>query len=123
MFRIARQTALRPILARCNSSGIVPQSPNYPATWSTDQRPRPPPNSNPRFEQTIYELQPNPPSAMALVAEDPIRLVNGRKAVCDGGGPLGHPKIYINLDKPGPRPCGYCGIRFEKNPEAGHGHH
>ena len=25
-----------------------------------------------------------------------------------GGGPLGHPKIYINLDKPGPHPCSYC---------------
>jgi hypothetical protein len=25
-----------------------------------------------------------------------------------GGGPLGHPKIYINLDKPGPHACTYC---------------
>lgn len=25
-----------------------------------------------------------------------------------GGGPLGHPKVYINLDKPGAHPCGYC---------------
>lgn len=24
-----------------------------------------------------------------------------------GGGPLGHPKIFINLDKEGPRACGY----------------
>ncbi|EJU02058.1 ubiquinone oxidoreductase 20 kd subunit [Dacryopinax primogenitus] len=124
MFRIARQMVLRPVLARCNSSAIIPQAPNYPSTWSADQNPRPAPTSGPRFEQVVYELQPNPPSAMALVAEDPIRLVNGRKAVCDGGGgPLGHPKIYINLDKPGPRACGYFGIRFEKNPEHGHGHH
>jgi hypothetical protein len=72
------------------------------------------------------ELQPNPLSAMELIANEPIRLVHGRKAVCDGGkstrkarlwkkililggtfspsscfpvgsGPLGHPKIYINV--------------------------
>ncbi|KAI0003684.1 hypothetical protein BJV74DRAFT_881524 [Russula compacta] len=50
---------------------------------------------------------PNPLSAMQLIANEPPRLVHGRKAVCDGGsGPLGHPKIYINLDKPGPQPCG-----------------
>ena len=33
---------------------------------------------------------------------------------CDGGGgPLGHPKVYINLDKPGPQSCPYCGLRYE----------
>lgn len=25
-----------------------------------------------------------------------------------GGGPLGHPKVYINLDASGPQACGYC---------------
>jgi len=63
----------------------VQQSPNYPTTWSTSQRPRPGPGSGPRFEQTDMELQPNPPSAMEMIAQEPIRLVNGRKAVCDGG--------------------------------------
>lgn len=66
------------------------------------------------------ELQATPFSAMAKVAEDPVRLVEGRRAACDGGepanelersvawglkliwiaaggGPLGHPKVYINL--------------------------
>lgn len=38
-----------------------------------------------RFEQTNLDLQPNAPSAMGMVAEDPVRLVNGRKASCDGG--------------------------------------
>ncbi|KAH9982904.1 hypothetical protein BGW80DRAFT_52196 [Lactifluus volemus] len=86
---------------------IVSQSPNRAATWSTDQRPRPAGQSGPQFEQTIMELQPNPLSAMELIANEPIRLVEARKAICDGGiGPLGHPKIYINLDKPGPHPCG-----------------
>jgi len=93
------------------------QSPNYPSTWSTSQTPRPGLGSGPRFEQTAMDLQPNPLSAMELIANEPIRLVHGRKAVCDGGGgPLGHPKIYINLDRPEPRACGYCGIRFEQEP-------
>ncbi|CCM06748.1 uncharacterized protein FIBRA_09043 [Fibroporia radiculosa] len=83
------------------------QAPNYPTTWSTSQRPRPHGRSGPRFEQTIMDLQPNPLSAMEMINSEPIRVVHGRKAVCDGGGgPLGHPKIFINLDKPGPRPCG-----------------
>jgi NADH dehydrogenase (ubiquinone) Fe-S protein 6 len=31
------------------------------------------------------ELQPNPLSAMELIANEPIRLVEARKAICDGG--------------------------------------
>jgi len=61
------------------------QSPNFATTWSTAQNPRPGPGSGPRFEQTDMALQPNPLSAMELVAQEPIRLVQGRKAVCDGG--------------------------------------
>ncbi|KAH6917390.1 NADH:ubiquinone oxidoreductase kDa subunit [Coprinopsis sp. MPI-PUGE-AT-0042] len=97
------------------------QAPNFPTTWSTNQRIRPTAGSSPRFEQTNMELQPTPLSAMEMIAQEPVRMVKGRKAVCDGGGgPLGHPKIYINLDKAGPKPCGYCGIRFEQEP---HHHH
>ncbi|KAK8866088.1 hypothetical protein IAR55_001239 [Kwoniella newhampshirensis] len=92
------------------------QSPNVPTTWSTGQNPKPHAFNNVRFEQTAFDFQPNAPSAMGLVNEDPVRLVNGRKAVCDGGGgALGHPKIFINLDKPGPKACGYCGIRYEQS--------
>ncbi|KAF7784311.1 hypothetical protein Agabi119p4_476 [Agaricus bisporus var. burnettii] len=91
------------------------QAPNQPTTWTASQRLRPGLGSSPRFEQTNIDLQPNPLSAMELVSQEPVRVVDGRKAVCDGGGgPLGHPKIYINLDKPGPRACGYCGLRFEQ---------
>lgn len=61
------------------------QSPNYATTWSTNQAPRPGPGSGPRFEQTDMELQPAPLSAMELIAEEPIRVVHGRKASCDGG--------------------------------------
>ena len=32
---------------------------------------------------------------------------------CNGGHPeLGHPRVYINLDKPGTHACGYCGLRY-----------
>ncbi|KAI6133057.1 ubiquinone oxidoreductase 20 kd subunit [Pisolithus croceorrhizus] len=106
-------------------SGIAPQAPNYPTPWSTNQRPRPAARSGPRFEQTAMELQPNPLSALELIANEPVRIVQGRRAVCDGGGgPLGHPKIFINLDKPGPHACGYCcsGLRFEQTIHHGYGH-
>ncbi|KAG7527597.1 hypothetical protein FFLO_06776 [Filobasidium floriforme] len=96
------------------------QAPNHPSTWSTSQNPKKHAFSGPRFEQVNFSLQPQPISAMAMVAEDPVRLVPGRKATCDGGGgALGHPKIFINLDKPGPKACGYCGVRFEQ----AHEHH
>jgi NADH dehydrogenase (ubiquinone) Fe-S protein 6 len=39
----------------------------------------------PRFEQTNMDLQPQPLSAMAMIAEEPIRLVETRIASCDGG--------------------------------------
>ncbi|KAI6132834.1 ubiquinone oxidoreductase 20 kd subunit [Pisolithus sp. B1] len=130
-------------------SGIVPQAPNYPTPWSTNQRPRPAARSGPRFEQTAMELQPNPLSALELIANEPVRIVQGRRAVCDGGGgALGHPKIFINLDKPGPHACGYvacspyhvmyealtfrlwssdallsyCGLRFEQAVHHGYEH-
>ena len=97
---------------------LPPQAPNKVERWSTMQAPRPAAASLPRFEQTDMSLQPRPLSAMQMVSEDPIRIVHGRKAVCDGGecrvtflvhltraqyprfsggGPLGHPKIFINL--------------------------
>jgi len=75
--------AVTPIPA--SPSPVANQAPNYPTTWSTSQRPRTAAQSGPRFEQTILELQPNPLSAMEMVNNEPIRVVHGRKAVCDGG--------------------------------------
>lgn len=69
------------------------QSPNYPQTWSTSQRPREDAYREARFEQTALNLQPQPYSAMDMIAQEPIRMVNGRKAVCDGG------KICLSFDK------------------------
>lgn len=67
------------------TAAVAPQAPNFATTWSTSQRPRPQAQSGPRFEQTIMELQPNPLSAMEMISREPIRVVHGRKAVCDGG--------------------------------------
>ncbi|CAG9823390.1 unnamed protein product [Phaedon cochleariae] len=55
----------------------------------------------------------NPNIAMNLIAEVPPKACKERVVYCDGGsGPTGHPKVFINLDKPGNHACGYCGLRF-----------
>ncbi|KAG6857554.1 hypothetical protein H0H87_000153 [Tephrocybe sp. NHM501043] len=66
--------------ARPQSSAPAPQAPNYPTTWSTNQQSRAAATAGARFEQTALELQPNPLSAMELIANEPVRLVHGRKA-------------------------------------------
>ncbi|XP_078395235.1 NADH dehydrogenase [ubiquinone] iron-sulfur protein 6, mitochondrial [Cetorhinus maximus] len=54
--------------------------------------------------------------AIDLVAEEPVTEVSDRVVSCDGGGgALGHPKVYINLDKDTKvGTCGYCGLRFKQ---------
>jgi uncharacterized Zn-finger protein len=40
-------------------------------------------------------------------------LVTARRVSCDGiGGPLGHPRVYIELGEDGVAECGYCDRRF-----------
>ncbi len=57
--------------------------------------------------------QVNPRWAIKLVDEIPPTPVADRFVSCNGGGgPLGHPKVFINLDAPGNHACGYCGLRF-----------
>ncbi|XP_060109615.1 NADH dehydrogenase [ubiquinone] iron-sulfur protein 6, mitochondrial [Heteronotia binoei] len=52
--------------------------------------------------------------AIDLIAEQPVTEVETRVIACDGGGgALGHPKVYINLDKDTKTgTCGYCGLQF-----------
>ena len=59
----------------------------FPAchSWSPSQTPRNVAYGNARFEQTHLEYQPQPQSAMQMIANEPTILVQGRKAVCDGG--------------------------------------
>ncbi|THK33223.1 NADH dehydrogenase [ubiquinone] iron-sulfur protein 6, mitochondrial [Diachasma alloeum] len=53
--------------------------------------------------------------AINLIDEVSPTSTEARIICCNGGGgPLGHPKVYINLDKPGNHTCGYCGLRFTK---------
>lgn len=53
--------------------------------------------------------------AVDLIDSVPPGPRKERVVSCDGGGgPIGHPRVYINLDKPGNHACGYCGLRFVK---------
>nr|CAG4646762.1 EOG090X0NBY [Macrothrix elegans] len=71
-----------------------------------------------RFENSTKHV--NTRFAIDLIAKVPPKETQSRIVSCDGGGgPLGHPKVYINLDKPGNHTCGYCGLRFTK-PEDHH---
>ncbi|XP_062067873.1 NADH dehydrogenase [ubiquinone] iron-sulfur protein 6, mitochondrial isoform X1 [Lepus europaeus] len=55
--------------------------------------------------------------AVDLIAEQPVSSVESRVISCDGGGgALGHPKVYINLDKDTKTgTCGYCGLQFRQH--------
>ncbi|ORY46538.1 hypothetical protein BCR33DRAFT_715591 [Rhizoclosmatium globosum] len=77
------------------------------------------------FEQTNMALQvPKPVAAIDLIAAVPVTLVAGRRASCNGGGgALGHPRVFFNLDDGQAVACSYCGLKYQKDPHAGHGHH
>ncbi|PHH91303.1 hypothetical protein CDD83_1007 [Cordyceps sp. RAO-2017] len=91
----------------------VAQAPNRADIWSRSQRPRATAMTGPRFEQTDFDLQPQPLSAMELIHKQPVRWTHDRIATCEGGGgPAGHPKIFINTDKPEIATCNYCGLPF-----------
>lgn len=93
------------------------QAPNRKNTWAPSQRPRADAMTGPLFDGIDLETQPRPLAAIELIAKTPIRYVHST-AVCDGnyegirGGVQGHPKIYINVEKPGIHACTYCGNRF-----------
>ena len=51
--------------------------------------------------------------------------VDSDRVACDGGGgPLGHPKVYLNLTPKGESDCPYCGRHYvtKAGVKAGHGH-
>ncbi|KAK3110140.1 hypothetical protein LTR53_015881 [Teratosphaeriaceae sp. CCFEE 6253] len=96
----------------------VMQAPNRKGIWSRSQKPRAEAMVGPRFEQTIMEDQPRPYAAIDLIHKQPVRWTKTRSVSCDGGGgPLGHPRVFINVDKPQILQCNYCGLPFahEKN--------
>jgi NADH dehydrogenase (ubiquinone) Fe-S protein 6 len=50
---------------------------------------------------------------MELIHKEPVRWTHDRIVACDGGGgAAGHPRIFINTDKPEICTCGYCGLPF-----------
>ncbi|KAK3987923.1 hypothetical protein QBC44DRAFT_113039 [Cladorrhinum sp. PSN332] len=92
---------------------LAAQAPNRVGVWSRSQQHRDVAMTGPRFEQTELENQPRPYAAIELIHKQPVRWTHDRIVVCDGGGgPAGHPKVYINLDKPQIEPCTYCGLPF-----------
>ncbi|KAF9432860.1 hypothetical protein BGZ76_010231 [Entomortierella beljakovae] len=118
---IATRAISSSVVVARNIRDDLPQSANRPTTWSENQIEKRVAFQGPRFENTDIDAQPQPKAAIDLIAEEPIRLVESRTARCDGGGgSLGHPAVWINLDRPGAHACGYCGIRFEQKP---HHHH
>jgi NADH dehydrogenase (ubiquinone) Fe-S protein 6 len=103
------------------------QAPNRAGIWSRSQKPREQAMVGPRFEQMIIKdqvcdlefveskltEQPRPYAAIDLIHKQPVRWSHERTVSCDGGGgPLGHPRIFINLDKPQVNWCTYCGLPF-----------
>ena len=63
--------------------------------------------------------------AIDLIAEDPVVVVDTNHVWSNSGGALGHPKVYINLDKPEVGVCGYSGRKFIQRKyynEKEHGH-
>lgn len=103
-------------------NAITEQAPNRAETWSPSQKSRVDVMAQypVRFIQKDLSKQPRAYAAIDLIAKQPIRYLShdeGNIAVCDGNKEntlMGHPKIFINLDKPQASTCGYCGLRYAK---------
>ncbi len=56
-----------------------------------------------------------------MTAEAPeIEEVEKTRIACDGGeGPLGHPRVWLNIGEEGFVECPYCDKRFVLKPGAG----
>ena len=51
---------------------------------------------------------------------EPEETVDTEVLSCDGvGGPLGHPRVYLNVEGKGRIDCPYCGRRFVLSQAAG----
>ncbi|KAF5281247.1 hypothetical protein FQA39_LY05133 [Lamprigera yunnana] len=105
------------ILPKPNSISVLNYK-RYSSKWIPDD---PVTHTGQCWESNDYRLarfinktkQVNQNFAIDLIDEQPPKACTERVVCCNGGGgPLGHPKVYINLDKPGCHACGYCGLRF-----------
>jgi NADH dehydrogenase (ubiquinone) Fe-S protein 6 len=76
---------------------------------------------NVRFAVTGLKKQTNTKWAIDLISQVPPKKVHQKVVSCDGGGgALGHPKIFINLDPSGPQACNYRGLCFEMDHSHAH---
>ncbi len=52
-----------------------------------------------------------------------IRKVHSRRVACDGDeGPLGHPRVWLQIDERGYVDCPYCDRRFVLEGDGGDHH-
>ncbi|QQP42431.1 NADH dehydrogenase iron-sulfur protein 6 mitochondrial, partial [Caligus rogercresseyi] len=66
---------------------------------------------NVRFLNTEKEI--NDQFSIDLVSKMAPIEVTERIVSCDGGGgALGHPRVFINLDEGTPKACIYCQLRY-----------
>lgn len=56
-------------------------------------------------------------------AFETIKVDTDRVACDGGGGPLGHPKVYLNLGPEGRVECPYCSRTYKLAEGASHGAH
>ena len=49
---------------------------------------------------------------MPALAPEIVETDNTRVACDGGGGALGHPRVYLQIDEKGYAECGYCDRRF-----------
>merc|ERR1719483_1536960 len=100
-------------LTRLISSKTMVSSLKLAATRTLSLSAPKPDQRSARFAVTGLDKQVNTQWAIDLIAAVPPTVVTKRVVSCDGGGgALGHPKIFINLDQSGPQSCNYCGLRF-----------
>lgn len=48
------------------------------------------------------------------------QIVHDTRVACDGGGVLGHPKVYLQIGDEGFVDCPYCDRRFVLDPKGRH---
>merc|ERR1712130_512703 len=77
------------------------------------------PNLTSKNPHGLYTPRP----AVDMVHEEPPTEMTATNVRCDGGGVLGHPVVYISLEKEGQvKQCMYCSARFVRVAGHGHGH-
>ncbi|BFZ03134.1 hypothetical protein BsWGS_06173 [Bradybaena similaris] len=102
-----------PVFARAFSKSVsrpINEGPNYDEPTHTGQVWDIDDYRNLRFVDKDKLINPN--WAIDLIAEDPVVVVKGHHVWSNSCGALGHPKVYINLDRPEVAVCGYSGRKF-----------